>query len=238
MGSAHYSAFQLDDVQLVQVLGNFERFLAVNQFPNKVLTIIENSFLKVGERIEVSKLLSAVSGELSALHFRLRALNALLFFLPRFSFNRVRTRLYRAFGLKIGARTIVMGSMELAGGGDIFGNLSIGEDCQITSPLYLDLNERIVIGERVAIGHHVRIITTSHEMQHEGKRCGAAKLGAVHLEDGCWVAAGATVLPGVTIGKGSVVAAGSVVAKNVPPNTLVGGVPAKVIKQLEVEGLA
>ena len=53
---------------------------------------------------------------------------------------------------------MVMGNMELAGGGDVIGNLSIGEDCQITSPLYLDLNERIVIGDRVAVGHHVQII--------------------------------------------------------------------------------
>ena len=182
----------------------------------------------------MSKILRAISGEFSAFHFRLRVLNVALFFLPRFSFNRVRTRLYRAFGIKIGARSMVMGSMELAGGGDVIGNFSIGEDCQITSPLYLDLNERIVIGDRVAVGHHVQIITTSHETQHEGKRCGVAKLGSVHLEDGCWVAAGAMILPGVTVGKGSVVAAGSVVTKDVPPNTLVGGVPAKVIKQLEV----
>lgn len=52
----------------------------------------------------------------------------------------------------------------------------------------------------------------------------------IHLEDDVWIGSGAVVLPGVTIGEGSVVAAGAVVSKDVPPMTIVGGVPAKPIK--------
>jgi acetyltransferase-like isoleucine patch superfamily enzyme len=52
------------------------------------------------------------------------------------------------------------------------------------------------------------------------------------IEDDCWIGANATILPGVTIGSHSVVAAGAVVTNNVPPHSLVGGVPAKIIKQI------
>jgi acetyltransferase-like isoleucine patch superfamily enzyme len=52
----------------------------------------------------------------------------------------------------------------------------------------------------------------------------------VKIEDDCWIAANTVILAGVTIGRGSVIAAGSVVTKDVPPYSIVGGVPAKVIK--------
>ena len=56
----------------------------------------------------------------------------------------------------------------------------------------------------------------------------------IHIGKNVWIGANATVLAGVTIGDGAVVAAGAVVNKNVEPNTIVGGVPAKVIKKIEV----
>ena len=56
----------------------------------------------------------------------------------------------------------------------------------------------------------------------------------IRLGDDVWIGANATVLPGVAIGDGAVVAAGAVVTRDVPPMTVVGGVPARVIKQIEV----
>ena len=57
----------------------------------------------------------------------------------------------------------------------------------------------------------------------------------VRLVNNVWIGSHATILPGVTVGDGAVVAAGAVVAKDVPANTVVGGVPAKVIKHIETE---
>jgi galactoside O-acetyltransferase len=54
----------------------------------------------------------------------------------------------------------------------------------------------------------------------------------VRIEDDVWIGAGATILPGVTVGEGSVVGAGAVVTGNVPPRTVVGGVPARVLREI------
>ena len=56
--------------------------------------------------------------------------------------------------------------------------------------------------------------------------------GSIRIGDGCWIGSGVTVVSGVTIGTGAVVAAGSVVTKDVPPNSLVAGVPARLVRQL------
>ncbi len=54
----------------------------------------------------------------------------------------------------------------------------------------------------------------------------------MHLKRNCWIGAGATILPGVTVGENAMVAAGAVVSKDVEPNTVVGGVPARLIKRV------
>lgn len=178
----------------------------------------------------------ALWGDLQALHPRLRLANAVLFFLPHFAMNRLRTAIYRRIcGIQIGAGTIIMGTMQLAGGGPILRRLRIGEQCQITTPFYADLNAEITIGNRVAVAHHVVLITTDHDFSSSHRRSGPTRYAPIVLEDGCWIGARVTILPGVTVGRSSVVAAGAVVTSDVPPNTLVGGVPARRIKTLSDE---
>lgn len=189
-----------------------------------------------GEPVLPSRLAARVYGEFEPLSLRFVLLNAVLFFMPHFSFNRLRTALYRFAGVGIGVRTLVLGSMELSGRGKYWRRLKIGDDCQITSPLYLDLNGPVTIGDRVAVGHHVVMITTDHDHSAPEKRCGAGRIRPIVVEEGAWIGARATVLPGVTIGRGSVVAAGAVVAADVEPHTLVGGVPARRIRSLPDEG--
>jgi acetyltransferase-like isoleucine patch superfamily enzyme len=69
-------------------------------------------------------------------------------------------------------------------------------------------------------------------MEDPERRGGERYSRPVVVEDGVWVGACATILPGVTLGRGSVVAAGALVARDVPPHTLVAGVPARPIKSL------
>ncbi|HEX5323317.1 MAG TPA: acyltransferase [Capsulimonadaceae bacterium] len=175
----------------------------------------------------------AIRGDFEAYHPRLALASILLFFLPRGSFSRLRTAIYRACGVRIGRGTILFGSLDLSGPGAIWKRLKIGTDCQINSPLFLDLNSEITIGNGVAIGHHVVLVTANHEIGPAEHRCGALDCVPIRIEDGCWIGARTTILPGVTIGRGSVVSVGSVVSADVPPNRVVGGVPARPVKQLE-----
>jgi acetyltransferase-like isoleucine patch superfamily enzyme len=102
----------------------------------------------------------------------------------------------------------------------------------LNTPLHLNASAPITIGNRVGIGHHVVIITDSHRLGDASQRLGERLGRPVSIEDGVWIAARVTVLPGVTIGRGSVVAAGAVVTRDVPPNCLVAGVPARVLREL------
>ena len=93
-----------------------------------------------------------------------------------------------------------------------------------------DLAE-ISIGDDVMIGPNVNIITEGHPIApRERRACVIAK--PITIESNVWIAAGATIIGGVTVGENSVVAAGSVVTKDVPPNTLVAGNPAIVVRAI------
>ena len=87
----------------------------------------------------------------------------------------------------------------------------------------------IDIGDDVMIGPNVSLITSSHPLEPSQRRALVIARPIV-IERNVWIAAGATIIGGVTIGENSVVAAGSVVTHDVPPNSLAGGNPARVIR--------
>lgn len=109
-------------------------------------------------------------------------------------------------------------------------NIHLGEDVFINAGCRFQDQGGIYIGDRALIGHNAVIATLNHDMD-PAKR---ADLWPAPVHIGCdvWLGSNVTVLPGVTIGDGAVVAAGAVVTKDVAPNTVVGGVPAKLIKEL------
>jgi acetyltransferase-like isoleucine patch superfamily enzyme len=87
------------------------------------------------------------------------------------------------------------------------------------------------IGDDVMIAPNVSIITTGHPLEPSRRRA-YIETKPIVIERNVWIATGATIIGGVTVGENSVVAAGAVVTKDVPPNSLVAGVPAKVIRSL------
>ncbi|WP_321347757.1 sugar O-acetyltransferase [uncultured Draconibacterium sp.] len=88
----------------------------------------------------------------------------------------------------------------------------------------------ITIGDNVLIGPKVNILSEEHPVDPAERK--ALMVRPVVIKNGAWIGAGATILPGVTVGENSVVAAEAVVNKDVPDNTVVGGIPAKVLKKI------
>jgi len=104
-------------------------------------------------------------------------------------------------------------------------NVFINQNCTFYDLGGLD------IADDVMIGPNVSLITSGHPLEPSRRRAFTTARPIV-IERNVWIAAGATVIGGVTIGENSVIAAGAVVTKNVAPNTLVGGNPARVIRSI------
>lgn len=115
-------------------------------------------------------------------------------------------------------------------------NITIGKNVFINAGCKLQDQGGITIGDGALIGHNVVMATLNHDMAPERRR--DLHPAPIVIGKNVWIGANATILPGVAIGNGAIVAAGAVVNKNVPANTVVGGVPAKVIRRsvYECEG--
>lgn len=116
-------------------------------------------------------------------------------------------------------------------GNEILGPVVIGDRSFINRDGYV--RSKVTIGSRVAIGAYCRLVTDNHELGGPAQRAGKLILAPITIGDGVFIGANVTVIGGVTIGAGSIVGAGAVVTKVVPPNSVVGGVPARVIRTLE-----
>ncbi len=112
------------------------------------------------------------------------------------------------------------------------GLLEIGERAYINYGCSISAYLRVVIGPRCNIGTHVMIMDNDFHRLEPERRYERPESAPIVLEENVWVGGRAIILNGVTIGADSVVGAGSVVAADVPPRTVVAGVPAKVIRSL------
>jgi acetyltransferase-like isoleucine patch superfamily enzyme len=92
----------------------------------------------------------------------------------------------------------------------------------------------VIIEDGVSIAGQNFILTHNKPLEYH-KHLSEAFLGPVVIKKNAWIAIGVIILPGVTIGEGAIVASGAVVSKDVPPNTLVGGIPARVLKEFEMK---
>lgn len=150
--------------------------------------------------------------------------------LNRLTFNdadEVRALFSDLIGKKVDDSFLLIPPFYTTGGTDISvgRNVFINQNCTFYDLGGLD------IADDVMIGPNVSLITSGHPIEPAQRRaCVIAR--PIVIERNVWIAAGATVIGGVTIGENSVVAAGSVVTRDVAPNSLVGGNPARVIRSI------
>lgn len=112
-------------------------------------------------------------------------------------------------------------------------NIKLGKDIFINkSCMFVDLGG-IELEDNVLIGPEVKVLSVNHPVDPIKRR--GVILKSVKIKRNAWVGAGAVICPGVTIGENSVIGAGSVVTKDVPDNSVYAGVPAKFIKNIELE---
>ena len=110
--------------------------------------------------------------------------------------------------------------------------LEIGDNVGIAQNCFIQVRGKVTIGSNVIFGPGVFIFSENHIFENPDLPVsvqGETRKGVI-VEDGVWIGTRAVILDGVIVGKNSIVAAGSIVNKNVPPYTIVGGVPAKIIK--------
>lgn len=112
-------------------------------------------------------------------------------------------------------------------------NIAIGKDVFINSGCNFQDQGGIQIGDGALIGHNVVLATINHDLNPEENR--KNHYAPITIGAHVWIGSNATILPGVTLGDWAVVAAGAVVTQDVPPRTVVGGVPAKVLKVIPEE---
>lgn len=139
-------------------------------------------------------------------------------------FHSVRKFFYRISGVKIGrGSTIHIGANFFYPAG-----ITIGEDTVIGDHVFLDGRAPLKIGNHVAIASQVLIYNAQHNVEDPHF---TAVEAPVVIDDYVFIGPRAIILPGIKIGRGAIVAAGAVVTKDVSPFSIVGGVPAKLIRE-------
>ena len=119
-------------------------------------------------------------------------------------------------------------------------NIHVGRNCFVNyNSVFLDVAP-ITLGDNVLVGPNVTLATPNHPFLAEERAYTDDPNGCheleyaqpITIEDHCWLCAGVTVCGGVTIGTGSIIAAGAVVTRDIPPNSIAAGVPARVLRQI------
>lgn len=146
----------------------------------------------------------------------------------------------RNFGARIGANVRFQSPLTIHNSstrrGRYYENLQVGDHCFMGRELFLDLQDRIVIEDQVTVSHRVMILTHTDAGDSPLKDTSMPTAQApVIIRRGAYIGANVTILQGVEIGESSVVGAGAVVTRSVPASTVVVGVPARVLKTLDVE---
>lgn len=113
--------------------------------------------------------------------------------------------------------------------------ITFGRRCFVNFGVTVLDNLPVTVGDHVLIGPQVQLYTVGHPIEYERRRDWSTVGAPIVIEDDVWLGGAVIVQPGVTIGARSIVAAGSVVTRDIPPDSLAMGMPARVVRSLEVQ---
>lgn len=142
-------------------------------------------------------------------------------------FFSVKRRLLRSIGYDIGENSKIVGPITNTG------TMRIGANCWIGANITVHGNGTVVIGNNCDLAPDVTFLTGGHQFGDHSRRAGCGEEYHITVGNGVWIGGRATVLMNTVIGDGSMVAACACVNKDVPPDTLVAGVPAKIVKEFD-----
>lgn len=158
-------------------------------------------------------------------------LSALIFAMPRHKilFNPIKKVFLICLGAKVGRWVTFYPGIKISTGR----HLILGDNVDIAWGVIITTEGGVEIGARTLIGYNTMIFSTNHIIPREGGSVffSGHRPAKVTIGKDVWIGGGCIILPGSNIGEGAIVAAGSVVSKDVAPFTIVGGIPAKLIKE-------
>lgn len=164
---------------------------------------------------------------------RMYLVNILMALLPNSGLQGLKSILYRWAGVQVGNGVEFFQGIKIQG----IGELDIADNAFVGHDVLFMLNEgsKIIIEEEAIIGSRSTIVTGFHPITPDGARILSREgtCSTIIIGKGCSVSTGCLVLPGVKVGKMAIVAAGATIVHDVEPFTLVGGCPAKFIKNLK-----
>jgi len=153
----------------------------------------------------------------------------ILKFLPLQAFVKINRLCYILMGHVLGQDVVLYSSVEMLG----IIKVMIGNNSFIGhKTLFMGGKSLIKIGKNCDISSNVSLICGSHEIGNINRRAGKGISSDIIIGDGVWIGYGSIIMGGITIGNSSIIAAGSLVNKDVPANTIYGGIPAKEIRKI------
>lgn len=138
----------------------------------------------------------------------------------------LKRKLLNKIGFEIGEGTKVVGPIFCSG------KLIVGKNCWVGKNLFVNGNGSVTIGDNCDIAPEVAFQTGGHLIGDSERRAGEGVTSHITVGNGTWIGARSTMVNSINVGNSCVVAACACVVKDVPDNSLVGGVPAKIIKEL------